>query len=92
VNQPLLPEPRPAAASSPVMKTACMIALTAALAVLANPVFAKSKAYRHAPAQRTGQIACTAAGCQRIPPNCHPEQGYTPWGTPTGFDIVVCRR
>jgi hypothetical protein len=69
-----------------------MIALTAALAVLATPAFAKSKTHRHPLAQRTGQIACTVAGCQRIPPNCHPEQGYTPWGTPTGFDVVVCRR
>lgn len=74
------------------MKTARLIALTAALAVLASPAFAKSKAHRHHGAQRSGQIACTVAGCHRIPPNCHPQMGYTMWGTPTGFDIVVCRR
>ena len=39
----------------------------------------------------TGQIACTVTGCQRIPPNCHPETGYNWDGIPTGFDIVVCR-
>jgi hypothetical protein len=37
-----------------------------------------------------GQIACTVAGCQRIPPGCHPETGYNWDGIPTGFDIVVC--
>ena len=41
--------------------------------------------------QEAGQIACTVSGCQRIPPNCHPETGYTWDGIPTGFDIVVCR-
>jgi len=43
------------------------------------------------PTQPAGQIACTIAGCQRIPPNCHPEMGYNWDGIPTGFDIVVCR-
>ena len=41
--------------------------------------------------QESGQIACTVAGCQRIPPNCHPEAGYNWDGIPTGFDIVICR-
>jgi hypothetical protein len=41
--------------------------------------------------QDAGQIACTVAGCQRIPPNCHPEAGYNWDGIPTGFDIVICR-
>ncbi len=26
----------------------------------------------------------------RCPRECHPEMGYTPDGTPTGFDVVVC--
>ena len=38
-----------------------------------------------------GQIACTPGGCGRIPANCHPTQGYRWDGTPTGFDVVVCR-
>ena len=42
------------------------------------------------PRQETGQIACTIVGCIRIPPECHPEMGYTEDGTPTGFEIVVC--
>ena len=38
-----------------------------------------------------GQIACTPGGCGRIPANCYPTQGYRWDGTPTGFDVVVCR-
>jgi hypothetical protein len=67
-----------------------IIALAAALALIAAPAFAKSKVHRHR--RSGGQIACTVNGCHRIPPNCHPEMGYTPWGIPTGFDIVVCHR
>ena len=51
----------------------------------------KHKAPRH-PRPQAGQIACTVAGCQRIPANCHPEIGYNWDGIPTGFDIVVCPR
>jgi hypothetical protein len=25
-----------------------------------------------------------------VPRGCHPEAGYTPWGTPTGFDVAAC--
>ena len=62
----------------------------AALIAAAGPATAAKK--RHSDRAQAGQIACTVSGCHRIPPQCHPEQGYTPWGTPTGFDIVVCRR
>ena len=50
-------------------------------------------AKRHSVERREaeGQIACTAFGCHRIPPNCHPATGYYWNGMPTGFDIVVCR-
>ena len=37
------------------------------------------------------KIACTVAGCQSIPANCHPEPGMSFDGMPTGFDIIVCR-
>jgi hypothetical protein len=36
------------------------------------------------------QIACTVVGCVPVPRGCHPEMGYTPGGTPTGFDVAVC--
>ena len=36
------------------------------------------------------QIACTVVGCMPVPRGCHPEMGYTPGGTPTGFDVAVC--
>jgi hypothetical protein len=52
----------------------------------------KSKKPRHQrPAQEEGQIACGKYGCQRIPPNCHPETDYYWNGLPTGYDRVVCR-
>jgi hypothetical protein len=38
-----------------------------------------------------GEIACGKYGCQRIPPNCHPETDYYWNGLPTGYDRVVCR-
>ena len=53
-------------------------------------------AYRHIPAQARRayayqpQVACTVAGCMPIPRGCHPETGYTPDGTPSGFDVAVC--
>jgi hypothetical protein len=62
-----------------------------ALAATAGPAAAAKKRHVYR-AQSGGQIACTVAGCHRIPPQRHPQMGYTPWGTPTGFDIVVCRR
>lgn len=74
------------------MRTSTVIALTALgaaeLAYLAAPALAKSKVHRRV--RETGQIACTIEGCHRIPPNCHPEQGYSFDGIPTGYDIVVC--
>jgi hypothetical protein len=52
----------------------------------------KAKKPRHQrPAQEQGQIACGKYGCQRIPPNCHPETDYYWNGLPTGYDRVVCR-
>ncbi|HET9716771.1 MAG TPA: hypothetical protein VFP60_11360 [Pseudolabrys sp.] len=41
--------------------------------------------------RQEGQIACTVSGCQRIPPECHPETEYNWDGIPTGFDAIVCR-
>lgn len=54
-------------------------------------ISAASKKSTSARRQESGQIACTVSGCQRIPPNCHPQTGYNWDGIPTGFDIVVCR-
>ena len=39
-------------------------------------ISAASKKSTSAQRQERGQIACTVSGCQRIPPNCHPETGY----------------
>jgi hypothetical protein len=72
-------------------RTIICIAAAAALAATAGPAAAAKKRHVHR-AQSGGQIACTVAGCQRIPAQCHPEMGYTPWGNPSGFDIVVCPR
>ena len=51
---------------------------------------AKKKPARHRDIRESGQIACTVAGCQRIPSRCHPETEYDWDGVPTGFDMVVC--
>ena len=40
--------------------------------------------------RETGQIACTFAGCFRIPANCHPTTDYYWNGIPTGYDAVAC--
>jgi hypothetical protein len=60
----------------------------APVGVMISAVSKKSTSARR---QEPGQIACTVAGCHRIPPNCHPQTGYNWDGIPTGFDIVVCR-
>jgi hypothetical protein len=39
--------------------------------------------------QETGQIACTLSGCQRIPPNCHPEPATTGMESPQ-VSILLC--
>jgi hypothetical protein len=46
------------------------------------------QASRHAPTQP--QIACTVLGCMPIPAACHPVEGRTSGGIPTGFDVIVC--
>jgi hypothetical protein len=46
----------------------------------------------HHPRRPTGKIACTPAGCHRIPPGCYPTPGMDFWGNPTGFDRIICPR
>ncbi|HZT24849.1 MAG TPA: hypothetical protein VFA57_04010 [Pseudolabrys sp.] len=76
---------------------ATFAALLAALVMAATPAGAATKHRRHHSSQKAHavyapqrQIACTVAGCAPVPPGCHPEMGYTPDGTPTGFDVAVC--
>jgi hypothetical protein len=69
---------------------ALIIALLALGLTVSGQAFAKKARARRAPQRQAGQIACTIEGCHRIPPECHPEMGYTIDGIPTGFDIVVC--
>ena len=83
------------------MKTFALIApIAVALAVaplaVAQAQSAQTKkqtkiAQKHKRAAGQSKIACTVAGCQTIPPNCHPEPGMSWDGMPTGFDIIVCR-
>jgi hypothetical protein len=42
--------------------------------------------YRHGP----GTIACTRAGCNRVPPGCHAVRERSVDGSPSGFQIIVC--
>jgi hypothetical protein len=75
-----------------VMKTIIPAVTAAALALALMPAGAASNQKRHtkAAAAAQPQIACTVVGCIPVPRGCHPEMGYTPGGTPTGFDVAVC--
>ncbi len=75
------------------MKVSIPIVTAAVLALALIPASAATAQHkRHtktAPAAQP-QIACTVVGCVPVPRGCHPEMGYTPGGTPTGFDVAVC--
>ena len=81
------------------MKTLALIAPVALALIVAPFGIAQAQtqkpatlaAQKHKRAAGQSRIACTVAGCQTIPPNCHPEPGMSWDGMPTGFDIIVCR-
>jgi hypothetical protein len=68
--------------------SAVVLALALASASAAEPKHHKRHA-KAAAAEQT-EIACTVVGCAPVPRGCHREMGYTPGGTPTGFDVAVC--
>ena len=75
------------------MKKIVPIATAVVLALALMPASAASRHHKnHAKAATAAQpqIACTVVGCMPVPRGCHPEAGYTPWGTPTGFDVAAC--
>jgi len=75
------------------MKTILPVVTAVVLALALVPASAASKNQkRHTKAATAAQpqIACTVVGCLPVQRGCHPEMGYTPWGTPTGFDVVAC--
>jgi hypothetical protein len=72
------------------MKTIVLVVTAVVLALALVPASAAPKQKRHAAAAAQPQIACTVVGCIPVPRGCHPEMGYTPGGTPTGFDVAVC--
>ena len=75
------------------MKTIVPIVTAVMLALASTPASAASrhhKSHTKAATAAQPQIACTVVGCMPVPRGCHPEMGYTPGGTPTGFDVVVC--
>jgi hypothetical protein len=74
------------------VRTIVPVITTTVLGLALMPASAATKHKRHnqaAPAPQQ-QIACTVVGCMPVPRGCHPEMGYTPWGTPTGFDVAAC--
>jgi len=79
------------------MKNFAALALSAAALMLIAPS-AGAATKHHRPLSQSArgayasqpQVACTVVGCMPIPRGCHPEMGYTPHGTPTGFDVAVC--
>lgn len=74
------------------MKTIVPVVSAVVLALAVMPASAASKHKRQTKdvAVAQPQIACTVVGCIPVPRGCHPEMGYTPGGTPTGFDVAVC--
>ncbi len=75
------------------MKTVVLVVTAAVLAlasISANAEPVRHKRHPKAAAAAQPQIACTVVGCIPVPRGCHPEMGYTPGGTPTGFDVAVC--
>ena len=71
------------------MKT--ILAVAAVVAIVTLPAEAAPRKKTRAPAAQA-QIACTSAGCLRVPPNCRPAPGRTFDGSPSGFDVMVCDR
>jgi hypothetical protein len=75
------------------MKVIVPVVTTIVVSLALMPASAASGRHkRHAKVATTAQpqIACTVVGCIPVPHGCHPEMGYTPGGTPTGFDVAVC--
>jgi len=77
------------------MKTIVPVVSAAVLALALMPASAAPAHYkRHTKAATAAQpqteIACTVVGCMPVPRGCHREMGYTPGGTPTGFDVAAC--
>jgi hypothetical protein len=63
--------------------------LAAVLAAIALPANAAPRSHSRAQ-QPQAQIACTVAGCLRVPRGCRPAPGRTFNGDPSGFDVMVC--
>ena len=75
------------------MKIVLPIVLVVVLAlslISANAEATKHKRHTKPATGAQPQIACTVVGSMPVPRGCHPEMGYTPGGTPTGFDVAVC--
>jgi hypothetical protein len=75
----------------PSVRTVLVIAaVVLALALMpASAAPRQDKRHTKAATAVQPQIACTVVGCVPVPRG-HPEMGYTPGGTPTGFDVAVC--
>jgi hypothetical protein len=71
------------------MKTIVPVVTAVVLALASIPASAAPKHQKRQTAAQP-QIACTVVGCIPVPRGCQPEMGYTPGGTPTGFDVAVC--
>jgi hypothetical protein len=75
------------------VKTFVPVVATVVFALVSMPASAASKHHKGktktANAPQT-EVACTVVGCAPVPRGCHREMGYTPGGTPTGFDVAAC--
>lgn len=70
-----------------------VLANSAAAPANAQTSATEKKHSAHQPRPREPEyIACAKRGCQPTPPGCHPEIGFYPEGTPTGYNVIVCPR
>jgi hypothetical protein len=75
------------------MKTIVPVVSAVVFALALASASAEPKHHKHHAKAATSvqtEIACTVVGCAPVPRGCHREMGYTPGGTPTGFDVAVC--
>ena len=73
------------------MKTIVPVITATFLALAVTPASAASKHKPHTEAATAPKNRLlTVVGRMPVPRGRHPEIGYTPWGTPTGFDVAAC--
>ena len=76
-----------------VIAMALLIAAPAAAdgAAPAHRMVVGAEAQGAAPRSPARRIACTRTGCRDVPPGCSVEIERTLDGSPSGFEMIICR-